>query len=326
MKSQTTRFIVRRLAQSALIVFIVVIMNFLILHAVPGDIVDVIAGQAGTMDAELAASLRARFGLDQPIPVQLFQYLINVLQGDLGYSFRQSAAVSVLIAERLPATAILVVLSVIVSVVVGAVVGTIAARNAHGPIDVVISVAILLCYAVPVFLVGIALVLVFSVELKWLPITGLSTPGVELTWFGYILDVAKHLVLPVTSLSLFYVAIYARLARASLLEVLELDYVRTARAKGLSEVRVVYLHALRNALMPLTTMAGLQVSALFGGAVLVETIFGLPGLGRLAFDAVFQRDYPLLLGVLLTSSFVVVAVNLVVDVLYTVVDPRVELS
>lgn len=320
------RYLGGRLVQALIIIFIVVVANFALLHSVPGDIVDVMAGESGAMDAEFVASLREQFGLDQPLPVQLMRYLGNLVTGDLGYSFRNSAPVLDLILERLPATALLVVFSVLFSATVGAVIGVGAAKAAHGPLDLILSAFVLILYATPVFLVGLVMIIVFSVKLSLLPLSGLTTPGVNLTGVALILDIAKHLVMPVVSLSLFYVAIYVRLVRASLLDVFGRDYIRTAQAKGLHPLRITFAHALRNALLPLITMAGLQVSALFGGAVLVETIFGLPGLGRLAFDAVFQRDFPLLLGILLVSSVIVVVVNLAVDLLYTVFDPRVEIA
>lgn len=318
------RFMARRLLQAVIVMLMVVIANFIIIHCAPGDMVDVLSGNSD-MTAEQIADLRSRYGLDQPMVVQLLKYLGHLLTLDLGYSFKNAAPVLDVILLRLPTTATLVVLSVIISVTVGTILGVVAARNAGRPADAVISTVALIFYATPSFIVAISLILLFSVCLSWLPIAGLETIGGHRTGLSHLLDVAAHLVMPVMALCTFYIAIYGRLARATMLEVMGQDFVRTARAKGMSERRVIYGHALRNALLPLVTMAGLQVSSLIGGAVLVETVFGLPGMGRTAFDAVFDRDTNLLLGVMFVSSLSVVVVSLVVDLLYVVLDPRVEL-
>lgn len=315
-----------RVLQSALVILLIIVGNFILLNAVPGDLVDVLAGRGGDMDAELMASLRERFGLDDPLPMRLLDYIRNVFTGDLGYSWPHSQPVLDVVLQRMPATTLLVLLSVILSVFIGTLTGVIAARHAHSPVDVILSMIVLACYATPIFLTALGLMLIFSVQLGWFPLAGLTTAGSNAGLVETALDMARHLVLPVVSLSLFYVAIYARLARASMLQVMTQDYVRTARAKGLSEVRVILGHALRNALLPVVTMAGLQITELFGGAILTETIFGLPGVGRLAYDAVFARNFPLLLGILIVCSFIIVIVNLLVDLIYMKLDPRVELT
>ena len=198
-----------------------------------------------------------------------------------------------------------------------------AARHVRKPIDGLISVVALLAYATPVFWIGLMLTLVFSVQLDWLPSGGMNTIGADLAGVDAVLDVARHMVLPTVTLSLFYLALYTRLMRASMLEVYGQDYVTTARAKGAAEGRIAFRHVLRNALLPMVTMLGLQIGSLLGGSVLVETVFGWPGLGRLAFEAVFQRDHNLLLGILLLSSVLVVVANIVVDLLYAKLDPRI---
>ncbi|SFU22403.1 ABC transporter permease [Mesorhizobium sp. YR577] len=319
------RFLGRRLVQALIVMLMVVIANFVIIKLAPGDMVDVLSGNSD-MTAEQIAGLRTMYGLDQPILIQLGKYLGQLLTFNLGYSFRNAAPVLDIIMLRLPTTAMLVVLSVIISLTVGTVLGVVAARRAGKPADAIISTVALLFYATPSFIVAISLILIFSVKLGWLPIAGLTSVGANYTGMRHVLDVVAHLVMPVTALCTFYIAIYGRLARATMLEVMSQDFVRTARAKGMSERRVIYGHALRNALMPLVTMAGLQVSSLIGGAVLVETVFGLPGMGRTAFDAVFERDANLLLGVMFISSLSVVVVSLVVDILYVIIDPRVELK
>lgn len=303
---------------------IVIAINFFLLHLVPGDLVDVLAGQA-IMDAEQMQALRERYGLDQPLLVQLGHYVWNLARLDLGYSPWLATPVRDVIVQRLPVTALLVGASVVLAVVTGTVIGVAAARRYRSATDFILSIVVLLFYATPAFLVGLILVLILSVQLQWLPIAGLVTPGAGHVGLALVMDAIWHLIMPVVALSLFYVAIYGRLARSSMLEVLQEDYVRTALAKGLTQRRVVYVHALRNALLPLVTMAGLQVSSMLGGVVLIETVFGLLGLGRTAFDAVLQRDANLLLGVLLVSSFAVVCVNLVVDLLYVWLDPRIDL-
>jgi len=315
-----------RAIQSLVIITIVIVGSFLLLHLVPGDMVDVLGGQRGDMDAEMMGDLRSRYGLDRPIYVQLVEYVGNILQGDLGYSFRNSTDVLSLVVQRLPATILLVVCSVVVAVFFGTMAGVFAARHSHRLIDIVISMVVLLFYATPIFLTGLGLMIVFSVKLKLLPVGGLITAGFSGTWFELVTDIATHLILPVLSLSLFYIAIYTRLTRASMLQVLEQDYIRTAYAKGLSTYNVIIGHALRNALLPVVTMVGLQIAELFGGAVLTETIFSLPGVGRLAYDAVFERDYPLILGVLLVCSFIIILINLIIDIIYTLLDPRVEIN
>ncbi|MBT9385433.1 ABC transporter permease [Pseudooceanicola sp. CBS1P-1] len=315
-----------RLLQAVVVILIIIVGNFILLNAVPGDLVDVLAGRGGDMDADLMASLRARFGLDDPLPIRLLDYIRNVLTGNLGYSWPHSQPVLDVVLQRLPATTLLVILSVITSVFIGTLTGVFAARKAHKLTDVILSMVVLVCYATPIFLTALALMLIFSVQLGWFPLSGLTTAGAEEGILATAADMGRHLVLPVVSLSLFYVAIYARLSRASMLQVLTQDYVRTARAKGVSERGVILGHALRNALLPVITMAGLQITELFGGAVLTETIFGLPGVGRLAYDAVFARNFPLLLGILIVCSFIIVIVNLLVDLLYMKLDPRVELT
>ncbi|HYB44067.1 MAG TPA: ABC transporter permease [Candidatus Methylomirabilis sp.] len=320
------RLVARRLAQAVPTILLIIVVNFLVLHLTPGDIVDVLAGEAGAATPEYVAMLRHRFGLDRPLAAQLASYVWGVLNLDLGFSFRHNTSVVHLILERLPATLILMGTSLALAVAAGVVFGVTAARHVNRPTDSAIAVLVLLSYATPTFWIGLMLIVLFSVKLGWLPTGGMATVESGLGGIRHALDVAHHLVLPAASLALFYAAIYTRLMRASMLEVSSQDYVRTARAKGVSETRVTFGHTLRNALLPLVTMVGVQMGSLLGGSVLVESVFGWPGLGRLAFEAVQQRDYNLLLGILLMSSLLVIAVNLVVDLLYAVLDPRIELG
>jgi peptide/nickel transport system permease protein len=231
-----------------------------------------------------------------------------------------------IILERLPATLLLMVCAILLAFSLGVLLGVTAARHVNRALDRVISVVALLAYATPIFWIGLMLILLFSVRLGWLPSSGMETIGADYTGWARVVDLARHLLLPSVTLALFYMALYTRLMRASMLEVYGLDYITVARAKGVPERRVAYRHVLRNALLPMVTMLGLQVGSLLGGSVLVETVFGWPGLGRLAFEAVFQRDFNLLLGILLLCSVLVVLVNILVDLLYARLDPRIEVG
>src|SRR5262245_6355506 len=324
-RAGVARFLARRLVQAVPTVLLIVVVNFLVLHLTPGDIVDVLAGEAGAATPEYVAMLRQRVGLDRPLPSQLASYMWGVLHLDLGFSFRHNTSVAGLILQRLPATLLLMTASIALAVTLGVLLGVSAARHVNRPLDGAIAVAALFSYATPTFWIGLMLSVLFSVKLGWLPTGGMMTIGAPLGPLGRGLDIAHHLALPAVSLALFYAAIYTRLMRAAVLEVSGQDYVRTARAKGLAERRVTFHHVLRNALLPLVTMVGVQIGSLLGGSVLVESVFGWPGLGRLAFEAVQQRDFNLLLGILFMSSLLVIAVNLAVDVLYAALDPRIEL-
>ncbi len=318
--------VVRRLLQLVSVALGVTIINFFLLQLAPGDAAQVLAGEAGAATPEYMAALRAQFGLDQPLLVQFWKYILNLAHFNLGYSFRHGMPVAQLIGERVPATLLLMGASILFAVVAGATLGAIAAYRAGRIADVVISTLALVFFATPLFWIGLMLVVVFSVWLDWLPVGGMFTIEAGYTGWKYILDIARHLVLPAVTLGLFYMAVYTRLMRATMVEVRRQDFVRTAVAKGARPPRVLFAHVLRNALLPLVTMLGVQVSSIIGGAVLVETVFSWPGLGRLAFEALFQRDFNLLLGILLCSSIVVIVVNWVVDFVYTRLDPRIRFA
>ncbi len=320
------KFLASRLFKSVLVLLMIALFNFFLVRAAPGDPAEILAGQSGAVDAEFIAKLRTEFGLDQPMIVQLGQYLKNVATFDLGYSYRQQASVTSLIGEHLPATLLLTITAFIFAVAAGVSLGTQAALRVGKWGDTVITTFSMLAYATPLFWVGLMLVLLFSVKLEWLPAFGYQTVGAQFTGMAHVMDVARHLLLPALTLGMFYMAVYARLTRASILEVSQLDFVKTARAKGLSERTVITRHVLRNALLPVITYAGIQAGGLIGGSLLVETVFAWPGIGRLAFDALLQRDYSVLLGVFFIASLIVVIVNLITDILYTVVDPRIELK
>jgi len=313
-----------RLLRSALIIAAIAALNFVIVHLAPGDVADVLAGESGAASPDFIADLRARFGLDQPLWLQFALYMGRIAHLDLGYSFRFGRPVASLIFERLPATLALMVPTLLLAFSAGSLLGVIAARRVGRWSDAAVSVVALIFYAMPIFWIGIMMIVLFGVRLGWLPTGGMVTIGADYTGLAYLADVVHHMVLPVVTLSLFHTAFYARLMRASMLEASGQDFVRTARAKGLSETRVVYRHVLRNALLPVVTVFGLQVANLLGGAVLVETVYGWPGLGRLAFDSVLSRDVNLLLGILLLSSIVVIAANIAVDAAYRWLDPRID--
>ncbi len=316
----------RSAAQVAFVLLGIALINFFLLHLAPGDAAQVLAGESGAATPEYMEALRRQFGLDQPLYVQFLRYIGNLVTFDLGYSFRQSLPVSELILQRLPATLLLMGTSIGFALVAGCALGFLAARRAGKLTDTVISIVALLFYATPVFWVGIMLIVVFSVMLDWLPVGGMTSVEANLSGLALVGDVALHLILPAVTLGLFYLAIYARLMRAAMLEVYGQDFVRTARAKGVRPRRIAWRHVLRNALLPIVTTLGVQLGSILGGAVLVETVFSWPGLGRLAFAALFQRDLNLLLGILFCSSVVVVLVNIAVDLVYTLLDPRIELD
>ena len=318
------RFVAQRLVKMVAVVLAIVVINFLLIHAAPGDPASVMAGESGAADPQFIAQLRHQFGLDQPLYVQLWIYMRGILHLDLGFSHRQQRSVATLILERLPATLLLTSTAFVFATVTGVALGAAASRRVGRWTDSAITVLALGFYATPIFWVGLMLVLVFSVWLNWLPSFGMGTIGAGLTGFPAALDLARYLVLPSLTLGLFYMALYARLTRASMLEVGDQDFVRTARAKGVPEGRVLRRHILRNALLPVITVAGIQAGQLIGGSILVETVFAWPGIGRLAFDALLARDYQLLLGVFLCTAVLVVLFNLATDLLYALIDPRVE--
>lgn len=320
------RYVLKRLIQAIPIVIAIVVMNFFLLNLAEGDAVDVLAGEAGSATPEYMAELRAKFGLDQPLPVQLAVYMKNVLTLDLGYSFRHEMPVSELIFDRLFATLLLMVATISLAVGFGILLGLIAATGLNTWRDTAISIFALITYATPLFWVGLMLIVVFSLGLGWFPTSGMENFAMFYEGWDRVFDIAHHLVLPTITLSLFYLALYTRLMRASMLEQYGQDYVVTARAKGVTERRIVFVHVLRNALLPVVTMAGVQVGALIGGSVIVESVFAWPGLGMLAFEALFARDLNLLLGIFLLSALLVVAVNLVVDIVYSTLDPRIEVD
>lgn len=312
----------RRLLQALPTVAGILVLNFLLLQQVPGDAVDILAGEAGGASAESMAALRQAYGMDGSLAERLLAYVGNVLQGNLGVSPRFNAPVLTLILERLPNSLFLVVSGLTLAVLSGVTLGVLMAEYAGRLPDRLLSLLNLLLYSTPGFWIGLLLILLFSVQLGWLPANGHATIGVELEGLAWLMDRARHAVLPIVTVATFFIAVYARLTRAAMLEVRNQEFIRTARAKGVHPLRITLRHTLRNALIPVSTMAGVHFAALFGGAAVTETVFGWPGLGRLTLDAVMTRDFNLLLGILLLSSFVVVVINILVDLLQQWLDPR----
>ena len=320
------RFLRRRLLQIVPVVLGIALLNFIILQAAPGDVVDVLAGEAGSATPEYMAQLRASFGLDQPLWTQFGRYLVQVLTLDLGYSFRQNTPVVELIVERMPATLLLMGAAIAIALVLGVLAGVLSSLKVHGWLDNVLSVLTLVSYAMPAFWLGLMAIVLFSARLNWLPSGGMVDLAADHSGLAWVLDVARHLILPSLTLSTFYLAVYTKLVRSSMLELSGADFIRTARAKGAGPLRITVIHALRNALLPLVTMVGYQVASLLSGAVLVESVFNWPGIGRLAFEAIMARDFNLLLGILLLSSLLVTLINVVIDLVYAWLDPRVQLG
>jgi len=322
--SGRSAYVLRRLLQAVPVVLAIILLNFLLLHLAPGDAAQVLAGEAGSATPEYMAQLRQRFGLDRPLAVQLVLYLKQMLVLDLGFSFRHSMPVLDLILARLGPTLLLMLTTLVLSVSVGVALGLLAASRAGTWQDTVISVLALVSYATPLFWVGLMLIVIFSVKLDWLPTSGMETVGAFHEGAARVLDIGRHLILPALSLSLFYLALYVRLMRAAVLEQAGMDYVTTARAKGLNELRITLTHVLRNAVLPVVTVAGVQVGGLLGGSVVVESVFAWPGLGLLAFQSLFARDFNLLLGIFFLSACLVVALNLAVDVVHTLLERRIH--
>lgn len=316
----------RKLINAVALVVAVVVLNFLLIRLAPGDPVETIAGAMGGMTEELRASLIKAWGLDKPVLTQLGIYLGKVLSGDLGYSYFYNLPVTELIGQRIVPTLLLLVTAVIFSIGVGIVLGVTASRKPNGWFSQFLTVVSVIGYAAPVFWSGIVLIQVFASALPLFPVGGMMDIAKSLgaPWPVRALDVMHHMVLPVVTLSIIYIAQYSQLSRTSMIDVLGSDFIRTARAKGASEAMVFYGHALRNAILPVVTVAGLQFGNMLAGAVLVEAVFDWPGLGSLAFESVLRRDYPVILGILFMSSCMVVVANLITDGVYRIIDPRIR--
>jgi peptide/nickel transport system permease protein len=309
-------YILRRILSTIPVMAIVALFVFSLLYIAPGDPAAVIAGdQASPADVE---RIRQSLGLDRPFLVQFGSWLWHILHGDLGTSIFTNLPVTALIAQRIEPTLSLMVLTLVLTIVVAVPLGVVAAWKAGSWIDRAIMGFAVFAFSLPVFVVGYVLAYVFALQFEWLPVQG-YTPLAEGLW-----PWLQNLILPAVALGSVYIALIARITRASMLEVLQQDYIRTARAKGLDQRSILFVHALKNAAVPIVTVIGIGVALLIGGAVVTESVFAIPGLGRLTIDAILRRDYPVIQGIVLLFSFLYVLVNLMVDVTYTLVDPRIR--
>ncbi|HEU5300529.1 MAG TPA: ABC transporter permease [bacterium] len=331
-----SRYLLRRALEMVPVFFGVILVVFIISRLTPGDPARIILGERATPEA--MAQLREALGLDEPLPLQFAGYLGRAVRGDLGRSIQSNERVIVDLATRFPATVELTAAAMLIASIVGVFTGVVAAARQHSWFDGLSMVVALFGFSMPIFWLGIMLILLFAWQLGWFPISGRLDYAIDLqrvtnfyvldglltrNWAA-VSDALRHLVLPAVTLSTVPLAIIARMTRSSLLEVLRQDYVRTARAKGLAERRVMVNHALRNAGIPVVTVIGLNVGSLLGGAILTETIFAWPGIGRLVVDAIFARDYPVVQGTVLVIAVVFVLVNLLVDLTYAFLDPRIR--
>jgi ABC-type dipeptide/oligopeptide/nickel transport systems, permease components len=300
--------LVKRLIQSVLILFGVAAVTFVLLYALPADPARMLAGRSAT--AQTVANIRHELGLDQPLTVQFVHYVGGLVQGDLGRSYTQKTEVATLIAARLPATLTLMAAGILLEVLFGVVLGSIAALNRGGVIDRTVMMSAFIGVSAPQFVVALLLLYVFAATLGWFPMSGYGT--------------AAHVVLPAVTLGLLGAGWYARMVRSAMIDVLNQDYVRTARAKGLSGARVILRHVLPNAVLPIIAMIGIDIGQFMGGVVVVEAVYGWPGIGQLAWQAIQQVDIPIIMGVTLTSALAIIAGNLFADLVAPVIDPRIR--
>lgn len=309
-------YVVRRVLATIPVMAVVALFVFSLLYIAPGDPAAVIAGDQAT--PEDVERIRASLGLDRPYLVRFGAWVFDILRGDLGVSIFTNLPVSLMIKQRLEPTLSLMVVTLILAVSIAVPMGVVAAARVGTFVDKFVMAFAVLGFSVPVFVVGYLLAYVFALELEWLPVQG-YTPFSE-GFFPWI----ENLILPAVALGSVYIALIARITRASMLEVLQQDYIRTARAKGAGQRSILFLHALKNAAVPIVTVIGIGIALLIGGAVVTESVFAIPGLGRLTVDAILRRDYPVIQGVVLLFSFTYVLVNLLIDILYTLFDPRIR--
>jgi peptide/nickel transport system permease protein len=309
-------YILRRVLATLPVMAIVALFVFSLLYIAPGDPAAVIAGDnASPADVE---RIRQSLGLDRPFLVQFGTWLWRILHFDLGTSIFTNLPVGAMIAQRLEPTLSLMALTLVLAILVAVPLGVVAAWKAGSLLDRTIMAFAVFGFSIPVFVIGYVLAYVFALELEWLPVQG-YTPLARGFW-----PWLENLILPAIALGCVYIALIARITRASMLEVLQQDYIRTARAKGLGQRSILFLHALKNAAVPIVTVIGIGIALLIGGAVVTESVFAIPGLGRLTIDAILRRDYPVIQGIVLLFSFIYVLVNLMVDLIYTLVDPRIR--
>lgn len=315
----------RRMAHAVPLVFGVVVVNFTLIHLAPGDPTLALIGEFQA-SPEFVQSVRKQFGLDRPLGVQLGLYVLNLLRGDFGFSFAFKQPVLEVILDRVPATLLLMGAALLYATLCGALFGVISSRRQYSHTDNFFTLVSLVGYSMPVFWLGQIFLILFGLTFPIFPAQGMESLRESYTGVARGLDILHHLVLPAFTLGLGYLAVDVRFSRASMIEVMSQDYIRTARAKGLSEQAVFFKHALRNALIPLVTITGLNFGFLLAGAVLTETVFAWPGLGRLMYDSIYARDYPVLMGMFVVISMMVILVNLITDIVYSVLDPRIRIG
>ncbi|MEM3386744.1 MAG: ABC transporter permease [Nitrososphaerales archaeon] len=316
------RFVVRRAVFSAVVVLVVVILTFGLIRLAPGDPAELLAGEAAS--PEYVKRVREDYGLDRPVYEQLIIYLSGIIRGDLGFSISFSRPVLDVILERLPQTMLLVGSAITIALVVGILLGILSARRAFKVQDTVITAVTLTLYSTPVFWLGMMLILLFSLWIPIFPTGGYFDVGVEKNLTEFILNVSWHLILPACTLSVFFLALYTRLTRAGLLDALSSNYIIGARAKGVPERILLYKHALKNALLPIVTVAAIQIGLMVGGVVLTEGVFSWPGVGQLLIQAVGYRDYMLVTGIFLITAVSVSIANFAADIIYAIIDPRIR--
>jgi peptide/nickel transport system permease protein len=316
-------YIIKRVLQLVPVIFVIICVNFVLVRLAPGDPITYLVGDA-PVSREFIDELRAQYGLDQPLYWQLLVYLGRVLRGNLGYSFVSRDAVGSIILSRLPATLLLLGAQFVLSIIIGIALGVISAYRRGSLTDHAVSLISLVGFAVPAFWLGQMLMLVFALWLDLLPAQGMRSLRFDLTGLDAVLDVSQHLVLPTVTLTIFNLALIARVTRANMIEVLRMEYITYARSKGVPERNVVLVHALKNAILPVITVIGLNLRTLIAGAVLTETVFAWPGIGRLTYEAIFARDYPVLMGILIVIGITVVVANILTDIAYSWLDPRVR--
>jgi peptide/nickel transport system permease protein len=314
----------RRLVQAVPLILGVVVINFCLIQLAPGSFLELMTAENQVSDPNTIALLRKTYGLEDPVWLQLLKYIWALMRFDFGFSYRQNMPVIQAIWIHLPATLLLMVSSITLALAAGVAAGVVASMKVRTFWDSLVSVAAMFFFAAPSFWLGIMLIVLFAVKLGWLPVGGMMTIG-GAGGVGGILDILHHLILPTLALGLFYAAIYTRVMRSSMLEAAQLDFVRTARAKGLSRNKVTIAHVLRNALLPVVTILGVQMGTVLAGSVVIESVFSWPGIGSLLFDSVSSRNYPVVLGIMVLGSLVVIAANIAVDLVYMWLDPRIEI-
>jgi peptide/nickel transport system permease protein len=317
-------YIIRRILQAIPTILVILTINFLMLQLAPGDPLMAIVGDELTATQEYMDAMRAKLGLDKPIHIQYIEYLSKAIRGDIGFSILKRAPVAQLVTERLFNTLIIAVISFILSVIIGIGLGVFSSKKPYSLTDNVFTIFSVLGYAIPIFWLGQLMIVIFAVKLHWLPVAGVSTIGSGLTGWEFIKDRLYHMIGPVVTLTIGQIAFLTRLTRSSMLNVLGEDFILTAKSKGLAENTILIKHGLRNALLPLTTTLTLRLGFIISGALLTETVWNWPGIGRLTYEAIYASDYPVIMGIFIITSTMVVLAILLSDILYALIDPRIR--